>query len=95
MFALDLDLLADRFTVRHAGFFERGFDVEFCTEFRTQHVQLLFAETGKDDLMGFRIVADGEHRIFILKLVQAGDDLVLFAFGLRPGWPSRGREPGI
>ena len=75
--SLYLHLLANGLAIGHTGFFQRDFHAKLGLQTGYQHIQMLFAQTGDDHLMGLRVIFKTNGRVFFH---QAENTLCHFVF---------------
>ena len=82
MTAVGLHLFLDLLTVGNLGGAEDGIHTETALQLGHQHIQLLVAQAGQNQLSGLGVIHQSEGGIFLIQPVQAGADLFLLALDL-------------
>ena len=82
-FAFRFNRFADGFTISNLRFAYGAVYIEFTTHTVDDDVQMKFAHTGNDGLVGFRIGVYSEGRIFFCQSLKGVAHLFLVSFGLR------------
>src|SRR5688572_4067288 len=81
--ALYLDLLGDRFLVRHLGRMQRDLDVISIVQFRDDRFNVKLARAWEDKLLCLRVPVEMKRRVFFEYLVQRHRDLLFVCTRLR------------
>ena len=79
MAAANVDLLADGLTVRDLGILQNALYAELALQLLGDHVDVGLAQTADQGFGGFRVLGDGDGRVFFHQTRQTREDLVFLA----------------